>query len=248
MSGYNEDYYPIPKLLAAIVDRSDSIYLEEVLEEKHVPFHFMFHAMGTASSETLRTFGLSGTEKTVCFCLTPGFQSQPLMTAITERMQFTKPGKGIVFILPISGVSTTIMGAFTKEFEKNRERWINHMEQKAEKVNREAIFELVVAIVDQGFSEKVMAVAHDSGIRGGTIINARRTGIDEAVKFFGISLQSEKEIVAILIPNTQKKALMQSISKSCGMKTEAHGIVISLPVESCAGIDWKTVNDDPDIK
>jgi hypothetical protein len=82
----------------------------------------------------------------------------------------------------------------------------------------------------------VKHAAHAAGARGGTIVHARRAGIEDAIRFFGITLQEDKEIVAILIPKTQKKELMQAVSKACGSKTDAHGIVISLPVDSCAGL------------
>ena len=97
-------------------------------------------------------------------------------------------------------------------------------------------YELVIAVVNQGYSEEVIDVAHASGARGGTIIHARRAGAAEATKFFGISVQEEKEIVAILVAKNGKKDLMQAISKACGIKSDARGIIFSLPVESCAGL------------
>lgn len=243
MNGHDTNFIPAPKLLAVIVDRSESFRLEDILRERHVHFHYMFHAQGTASSERLKAFGLSGTEKMVCVCIESAHKVKHLLLSVMERLELVHPGHGIVFVIPISGISATISNAFHKELEERHERWTENVEHDAEKTNCEAHFELVVAIVNQGFSQDVMDAARVSGARGGTIINARRTGIEDAVKFFGISLQAEKEIVAILIPKVLKKELMQAVSKSCGMKTEARGIVISLPVESCSGIDMEDEND-----
>lgn len=226
-----------PRLLAVIVDRDESKHLEDILREKHVHFHYMFNAMGTASSEILKAFGLSGTEKTVCIVMEPDIKAKPVMTAMIERMELRRPGNGIAFSMPVSGISATIINAFSRDIETHRERWMEQMDREAESVHREARYELILAIVNQGFSEQVMDAARPAGARGGTIIHARRTGIEDAVKFFGVSLQAEKEIVAIVIAKEQKSELMQAISKLCGMKTDARGIVISLPVDSCAGID-----------
>lgn len=238
MMNHETGLHPAPKLLTTIVDRSDARRLEDILHEKHVPFHFIFHAMGTASSEMLQAFGLSGTEKAVCICMVPESRAEQLMTAVAERLELTRPGNGIVFVIPVSGISATLLGAFSEQCpNENRERWTIYMEQETEKQHPEVHYELVTAIVEFGFSEKVMDAARASGARGGTIINARRSGMEDASKFFGICLQAEKEIVTILIPKRQKKELMQAISKSCGAKTEAHGIVISLPVDACSGID-----------
>ena len=228
---------PAPKLLAAIIDRNEAGRLEKILTEKHAHFHYMFHAMGTASSEILKAFGLSGTEKTVCLCIETAFRIGPLMTAIVERMELTRPGNGIAFVIPISGVSAAVSHVFSKQLEALKERWMEYMDKEAESALQDLTHELVIAVINQGYSENVMDVARGAGARGGTIVHARRSGVEDAAKFFGISLQAEKEIVAILVPKCQKKELMQELAKACGMKTDAHGIIVSLPVQSCAGID-----------
>ena len=225
-----------PKLLATVIDRDQAKRLEEILREKHVYFHYTFNAMGTANSETLKAFGLSGSQKTACLCIEPAFRAKPLMAALAERMELTRPGNGIAFIVPISGISAALSAAFTQGFEEHRERWMELMDREAEQLNHDARYELVIAVVNQGYSEKVIDVAHLSGARGGTIVHARRSGMGDAGKFFGILVQEEKEIVAILTAKNGKKDLMQAISKACGIKSDARGIIFSLPVESCAGL------------
>ncbi len=236
MDGHEPLFHPAPWLLTAIIDRDDSGRLEDILREKRVHFHYMFHAMGAASSESLKTFGLSGTEKTVCLCIVPDVRAEALLTAVKERLALTRPGNGIAFIMPVSGVSAGISHTLAKEYTEHEKGQGKNMERETINGSPEPGHELVIALVNQGFSEQVMDAAHKAGARGGTIVNARRTGLEDAVKFFGISLQAEKEIVAILIPRQQKKELMQAISSACGMKTQAHGIVFSLPVEACAGL------------
>lgn len=238
MNSQESAWVPTPRVLAVIIDRDKSRRLEDILREKHVHFHYMFHAMGTASSEILQAFGLSGTEKTVCLCMVPDFASETLLSAVSDRMELYRSGNGIVFTLPVSGISAAVSNTFlSDQFSQQRERWQAAMDKQAEIVEREARFELVVAVVNHGFSEEVMDAARASGARGGTIVQARHADIEDAVKFYGISLQAEKEIVAILVPRDQKKALMQAISAACGIKSAAHGVVFSLPVENCAGIE-----------
>lgn len=228
--------YLIPKLLVAIIDRDNCERVEDILREKREHFQYMFHAMGTASSERLKAFGLSGTEKAVCISMVPEYKAGKLMTAVRERIGMNKPGNGIVFVMSISGISGSVSSAFLREFNDHYERLLEHMDHGAEINHHEDRFELVVAIVNKGYSDAVMAAAHTAGAKGGTIINARRTSVEEAAKFFGISIQAEKDMVAIIIPKTQKSGLMQAISKSCGTKTDAKGIVLSLPVDDCAGL------------
>lgn len=225
-----------PKLLMLIIDRSNTERLEALLKEKQIRFHFVFNGMGTASSEVKKAFGLSGTEKTVCACFAPQIKIKMLMLAAAERMELSSPGNGIAFIVPVSGISASISQTFSKEMEHYKERLAEWFDMESEKVKEEARFELVAAVINQGYSEKVMDVARAVGARGGTIINARHSGLEDAVKFFGVTLQEEKEIVCILAQRSQKKELMQRISKACGSGTDAQGIVISLPVEGCTGL------------
>ena len=229
-------FAPALKLLVVITDHDESKRLEDILREKHVHFHYMFNAIGTASSEILNAFGLSGTKKIVCICIEPAVKIPALLTAVVERLEFIQPGNGIAFTMPLTGASAIVSKSFEPELLQLKERFDQIMEKEAEKATQHSKCELVVSVINQGFSEVLMDAAKASGARGGTIINARRTGIEDAAKFFGISLQAEKEIVAIVINKSHKKELMQAISQACGLRTEAHGIVLSLPVESCAGI------------
>lgn len=47
----------------------------------------------------------------------------------------------------------------------------------------------------------------------------------------GISIQDEREIVAILAPAEQRLSIMNSINTQFGVRTEAKALVLSLPVE-----------------
>ena len=57
------------------------------------------------------------------------------------------------------------------------------------------------------------------------------------MKFWGISIQQEREVVLILAKKEDKKAIMQAIHKECGMQSKANGIVLSLPVDGIIGVN-----------
>ena len=59
-------------------------------------------------------------------------------------------------------------------------------------------YELILTILNRGFSDLVMDSARKSGATGGTILTARGTGAKEAEKLFGLSLSHEKEIILII--------------------------------------------------
>ena len=60
-------------------------------------------------------------------------------------------------------------------------------------------YEMIVCVVNTGFSDAVMSAARACGARGGTVINARGTANPEAESFFKITIQPEKEIVIIAV-------------------------------------------------
>ncbi len=97
-------------------------------------------------------------------------------------------------------------------------------------------YEVIFAIVDEGYAEDVMDVAREQGAKGGTILNARGVAREEAAAFFGITLHSEKEIVMIVVEKTIKNAILNAIYKEMGMSKKAHGIAFSLPVTDTAGL------------
>ena len=97
-------------------------------------------------------------------------------------------------------------------------------------------YEVIFAIVDEGYAEDVMDVAREQGARGGTILNARGVAREEAAAFFGIALNIEKEIVMMVVSKDIKEAVLNAIYKEMGMSKKAHGIAFSLPVTDTAGL------------
>lgn len=96
--------------------------------------------------------------------------------------------------------------------------------------------ELIMTIINRGFADTVMEAAKAAGAAGGTVINARGTGIHEAEKFFGIIVQPEKELVLILTEHEKKNAIMTAICTRTDLKQAGKGICFSLPVDHVVGL------------
>ena len=95
--------------------------------------------------------------------------------------------------------------------------------------------ELIICIVNNGFTDLVMDSARKEGARGGTIFHGRGTGNPEMEKFFGISISPEKEIVIILVEAEIKEAVLKAVNKAAGLETNGKGIAFSLPVSDVVG-------------
>ena len=97
-------------------------------------------------------------------------------------------------------------------------------------------FQVIMCILNAGFSEAAMDAARKVGARGGTIMHGRGTASKEAEKIFNITIQPEKEIIMILATTTIKDAIMKTLYDSVGVNTPAQGIAFSLPVDDVVGI------------
>ncbi len=103
-------------------------------------------------------------------------------------------------------------------------------------------FELIVTIINRGFSELVMDSARASGATGGTILNARGTVAEQAQKIMGISIQPEKEVVLILTKKDKRNDIMTAICRTSGLNTPGKGIIFALPVDDVLGISMGIEN------
>ena len=104
--------------------------------------------------------------------------------------------------------------------------------------------EAVFCIVNSGYSELVMEAAKKGGARGGTVLTARGTAGTDAEKFFGISVQPEKEIVMILVPANRKDAVLNNLYQDVGLDSAGQGIAFSLPVDGVVGISEEQTEED----
>ena len=105
--------------------------------------------------------------------------------------------------------------------------------------------EMIMCIVNAGFSETVMEAAKSAGARGGTILNGRGTANKEAESFFHIAIQPEKEVVMILVDLEIKDAVLHALYQKAGLDTMGQGIAFSLPVDEVVGLTpWKAVDKD----
>lgn len=99
-------------------------------------------------------------------------------------------------------------------------------------------FELIVAIVNAGYSSVVMDAVSEVGARGGTVLHAHGTANKEAEAFFHISIQHEKDAVLLVVPSTIKDEALHAIYQKAGQSTDAQGIAFSMTVSDAVGLNF----------
>ena len=70
-------------------------------------------------------------------------------------------------------------------------------------------YEMILCVVNAGFSDEVMDAAREAGARGGTVMHARGTANKEAEAFFHITIQPDKDVVMLLVPASIKPVISE---------------------------------------
>jgi hypothetical protein len=232
----NNTRIPVLRLLVFIIDWSKIKAISSIFDAEDVRFHFISKGRGTASSEILDLLGIGSSEKAVILCLEQEVMIPVLLKEVRKKLGFHNPGVGISFTIPLSGINNPILQVFKESIHKNEKI---HLERNLESMSSEIKNDLIVSIINQGYSDEFMAVAREAGATGGTVINARGLSHEGPVKFFGVSLQDEREIIIILTKRDQKTVIMQAVSQHYGITTEAGGIIFSLPVDRIMGLSFE---------
>lgn len=79
--------------------------------------------------------------------------------------------------------------------------------------------------------------AREAGANGGTVVTSRRIGNEQALGFWGMSIQNEKDMVFIVAENETKLDIMKAIGEKCGLHSEAQGVLVSLPIDHVIGFE-----------
>jgi hypothetical protein len=217
------------KLLGVIVDRAWTQKVADVMRDEHIRFHFITLGEGTAGSDIMALLGLNSVDKSLICALVPNFDSSRVLRLISEKINLSKPGRGIAFTSPLSGVSGAALRMITKDFETKGDDVTVDAKETAK-------YDMIVAVINPGHTAELMTAAKSAGARGGTILHGKKCDVDGDSKFFGIAPQLEKEIVAILTKHEMKNDIMRALTQACGMNTESQGVILSLPVDDIEGL------------
>ena len=221
------------RMMALIINFKDVRKAAAVLESYRIPVQYLCKGEGTAPGELMDYLGLATMDKAIILCVVPKNHVQELFITFDKALKLNKPGGGIAFTFPISGINSFITKLLNDELQQ---RILDHFERSESQMADEISHSLLMVAVNQGYSEEVMEAAKEAGGTGGTVLHARRLGAEETLKRWGISIQPEKEIIFILTEHEKKKTIMEAIGNKCGFRTEAQGIVISIPVDAVAGL------------
>lgn len=207
-----------------LADRAAELFLKSAL-----PIEYRLNGQGTASSEIMDTLGLGTADKGILLSTVPQSFGQTMLELLHTKLRLDAVNSGIAFTIPLTGVSKLLL----RMMDQTAQDTDNGKDEQPMPTSK---YVLISAIVNRGFSGEVMDAARAAGAGGGTVLHSRSIGSEDAKSFWGLSTQEEKEIVLILADHQKKTDIMSAISQSCGMHSDAEGVVMSLPIDSVMGL------------
>ncbi len=210
------------KLVITFAERGKGKALAKLYAEQGVLCNYQSMGRGTASSDLLDVLGIGSAEKDILISITSRERSQRLLRRLDDGLESDIYGSGIAFDMSLTGLNSIIATVLLNQQENGNGG--TQMEAKTD-------YSLILVSVNQGHTDDVMDTARQAGARGGTVIRARWAGPEDTSQFYGISLQAEKEIIAIVAAGDLRNAIMEMINKKHGLKTEAAAMVCSVGLE-----------------
>ncbi len=210
----------------SIVDRNKAKEMLDIHQTMQLSVVLTNLGKGTATSEHLLLYDLVETEKAIIGTVASESSVRQLIKTAKRRLFIDIPGNGVMMVIPIKSVGGGRTLAYVTDGQT--------LGGAIPDMNFEN--ELIIVILNEGYSDMVMDAARDAGATGGTVFHAKGTGRIKTEKFFGVSLAEEKDIIYILASAKKKTEIMKAINQECGTETRACAICFSLPVSEVAGV------------
>lgn len=213
-------------VVISIVDRDKAGKLLDIHHNLQLSLVLSHIGRGTATSEHLLLYDLEESEKALITTMASADSVKKLIREAEHKLYIDIPGNGVMMAIPVKSIGGGKSFAYMTHGQT--------IGGGVPQMNFE--HELIVVILNEGYSDAVMDAARGAGATGGTVFHAKGTGSTRSEKFFGVSLAEEKDMIYILANAKKKSAIMQAINSECGTETKAGAVCFSLPVSEVAGI------------
>ncbi|MGI6777534.1 MAG: P-II family nitrogen regulator [Acetivibrionales bacterium] len=177
---------------------------------------------GTIKSPILEFLELNEVRKEIVLMIAEKNTAYSALEQLNKKFSFNKPNHGIVFSTSVS----TILGTTSLVCGKvNESGGVDN-----------TMYDVIFTVVDRGKAESVIEAATKAGSKGGTIINARGSGIHETSKLFSMEIEPEKEIVLIISEKHLTESIASSIRESLEIDKPGNGIIFIQNVNKAYGL------------
>jgi nitrogen regulatory protein PII len=99
-------------------------------------------------------------------------------------------------------------------------------------------FKMIIVFIEDAKTDTVMEAARKAGATGATVINnARGEGLKVSKTFFGLSLETQRDVVMLLVEEHLSRHILEEINRAGQLDAEpGTGIAFQVDVEDAVGI------------
>ena len=98
-------------------------------------------------------------------------------------------------------------------------------------------FKLIIAFACEENSPVIMEAAREAGVMGSTLIShARGEGVKPKKTFFGLSLESHRDVLLFLVEEHLARTVLETIEQVGKFNKKERGIAFQIDVEDAVGI------------
>lgn len=99
-------------------------------------------------------------------------------------------------------------------------------------------FQLIIAFTEDSITDKVLDAARKKGATGSTVIPiAHGEGIRPAKTFLGLSLETQRDVVLMLVEEHMSREILETIEATGEFESNpGSGIAFSISVEDAVGV------------
>ena len=213
-------------VIVSIVERGRGTAIQRLYKKHAVFLHTQCPGRGTATSEIMDILGLGSSEKDVVLSYAESGAARRLMALLDNELRGAAGTAGIVFTLPLSGMNNLAAAAIDYHAQLSKKG--NGGEPPMENQSKNS---LILVTCVRGSADQIMVTARAQGARGGTVIKARWSGMEELERGYDLELTAERDIVAIVVPNDRRKAIMEAVNAAHGLRTPEQAMLCSAPIE-----------------
>ncbi|EGW54775.1 nitrogen regulatory protein P-II [Candidatus Endoriftia persephone str. Guaymas] len=99
-------------------------------------------------------------------------------------------------------------------------------------------FKLIIALVEDSETNAVLEAARKAGATGSTVINqARGEGVKQAKTFFGLTLETQRDMVLLMVEEHLSRTILERIAEAGHFdERPGTGIAFQLNIEDAVGV------------
>lgn len=99
-------------------------------------------------------------------------------------------------------------------------------------------FKMIVVFVEDDKTDAVMDTAREAGATGATVIHqARGEGLKKSKTFFGLSLETQRDVILFLVEEHLSRHILEEIGRVGRFDDESGaGIAVQIDIEDAVGV------------